>query len=161
MVAVRTPDRNSEIHRSVVVISCGITPQGDSGAPKCPSTLLQPPPPPTPPTRWPTITFAGAAMAVLLLAGYCRTASAQQLDATGCGALVDEYGIEPGYSLGSMHPDKQLVYTDSDCESKVCDYWRSKYGVVPYVTYGTMPQPLQHSWDWIRPNSGKTCNSLS
>ncbi len=54
------------------------------------------------------------------------------------------------------------MYDSSDCEVKVCSAWRAQYGVVPYGSWGTLPEELKASWDYARPSrGGRTCNSLS
>ncbi len=54
------------------------------------------------------------------------------------------------------------MYGSSNCVVKVCEAWKSQYGVVPYKTYGTLPEALKASWDYPRPTmKGRTCNSLA
>lgn len=54
------------------------------------------------------------------------------------------------------------MYSSSNCVVKVCEAWKAQYGVVPYKTYGTLPETLKASWDYPRPTmKGRTCNSLA
>ncbi|KAG2493024.1 hypothetical protein HYH03_008687 [Edaphochlamys debaryana] len=83
------------------------------------------------------------------------------LDSSECGALVEIYGIVPGSSWGSAGANVQGLYTASLCDTRVCTYWRTKYSVVPFLKWGSLPRTLQNSWEFVRQPSGKTCNELS
>ncbi|KAG2493025.1 hypothetical protein HYH03_008688 [Edaphochlamys debaryana] len=105
-----------------------------------------PPPPPSPPRPSPLAPTAGPII----------------LDAAGCGALVESYGIQPGVSWGTANASVQEQYTASSCNIKICVYWRSKYSVVPFVTYGSLSADLQPLWDLPRSDANnQTCNELS
>ncbi len=48
------------------------------------------------------------------------------------------------------------------CDDAICTYWRTKYGVVPYNTWGSLPDRYKAAWDWARPSAGnRTCNQLA
>ncbi|KAG2493017.1 hypothetical protein HYH03_008680 [Edaphochlamys debaryana] len=83
------------------------------------------------------------------------------VDATGCGQLVAAFNITPGYGMGSAGPASIKVYKESDCLNRVCEYWRTQYGVVPFVSFGTLPTYLRPSWDYSRNAIGQNCNELS
>ncbi|KAG2493021.1 hypothetical protein HYH03_008684 [Edaphochlamys debaryana] len=56
----------------------------------------------------------------------------------------------------------QTRYGASSCDIKICIYWKKKYSIVPYVTYGSLSADLQKLWDHPRSDAnGQTCNELS
>ncbi|KAG2493018.1 hypothetical protein HYH03_008681 [Edaphochlamys debaryana] len=83
------------------------------------------------------------------------------LDSSECGALVETYGIVPGSSWGSAGANVQGLYTASFCNRSVCAYWRTKYSVVPFLGWGSLPHALQNAWNFARQPAGQTCNELS
>ncbi|EFJ48073.1 hypothetical protein VOLCADRAFT_91274 [Volvox carteri f. nagariensis] len=91
----------------------------------------------------------------------------QLLTANDCGALVEKYGILPGFSWGTAGKDDRRVYDTSGCDARICEYWRAKYGVIPHASWGRLPDPLKASWEWRRPSpafgegANKSCNGLS
>lgn len=89
-------------------------------------------------------------------------ASPGGLDTASCGGLVDSLGVKPGFSWGTAGQEARELYASSSCDFKVCEYWRAKYGVVPYGSWGSLPAELWPSWELPRASrKNATCNSLS
>lgn len=49
----------------------------------------------------------------------------------------------------------------AECDVLLCEYWKARYGVVPYSSWGSMPGHLWPAWDYGRPSrGGQNCNTL-
>jgi hypothetical protein len=83
------------------------------------------------------------AVAVLLLGS---TAAHAQANAHQCGVWMERYSVAPYRSWGSAPARVREIWTDSDCNHKVCRYMKYKYGVIAYQTYGSLPVDLQAVW---------------
>jgi TPP-dependent trihydroxycyclohexane-1,2-dione (THcHDO) dehydratase len=64
-----------------------------------------------------------------------------------CGTWMEQFQLAPFRSWGSTPPDIQKIWDASDCNHKVCQYMKDRYGVVPYHNWGSLPGNLQRVWD--------------
>ncbi|GLC38839.1 hypothetical protein PLESTM_000783500 [Pleodorina starrii] len=74
---------------------------------------------------------------------------ATRYNSDSCGALIENYNVVPGSSFGALEPFTELkkVYDDFDCNTRVCTYFRDKYGATGGGNYGTLPVRWRYSWD--------------
>jgi hypothetical protein len=64
-----------------------------------------------------------------------------------CGEWMEKYRLRPHRSWGTMPPTLMGKWEEADCNHKVCQYMRDKYGVIPYGPKGRLPQELHSVWD--------------
>ncbi|KAG2496689.1 hypothetical protein HYH03_005107 [Edaphochlamys debaryana] len=69
------------------------------------------------------------------------------LDAAGCGAVQERYGLLPQFNWGSTPAPYQQLWVRSTCEpEKICRFWQSRWAIQVFVGWGNMPGSLQPSW---------------
>ncbi|KAG2433424.1 hypothetical protein HXX76_008482 [Chlamydomonas incerta] len=70
------------------------------------------------------------------------------LDANGCGAIVDTFGLVPAYDWGRTPQPQRDQWTRSQCmNEKICSYWIQTYAT-SQGSYGQMTdQQLLNSYD--------------
>ncbi len=71
------------------------------------------------------------------------------LDANGCGALQEKYGLVPNVSWGTMPLDVQALWDGAPCQpERICKFWIAKYDIATFDGYGSLRnQLLQQSYD--------------
>ncbi len=100
-------------------------------------------------------------LALLLLSVAPASVQSQQGTPQECGALADKHNIIPGYSWGSADATTQQRWTTQDCDANICIYWKTTYNVVPWATWGTLPDKFKPSWSWVQPKHQASCGQLS
>ncbi|KXZ41212.1 hypothetical protein GPECTOR_646g761 [Gonium pectorale] len=75
------------------------------------------------------------------------------LDAAGCWLFPQGYpDCIPGYTFGSAPSNTWFLWSDNDCDKRICAFFAAKFGVVPANTgqqpssWAGMPEKYKPSW---------------
>ncbi|KAH9264379.1 hypothetical protein BASA83_012136 [Batrachochytrium salamandrivorans] len=64
-----------------------------------------------------------------------------------CRAAADRFGTYPLGIWGTMPEYAKSLWTQGDCDVKICSVWKAKYGFSKGKTYGSMPADIKRMWD--------------
>ncbi|KAH6577399.1 hypothetical protein BASA60_004025 [Batrachochytrium salamandrivorans] len=66
---------------------------------------------------------------------------------TQCKAASEKFEPSPLGIWGTMPEYAKPLWTQGDCDVKMCGIWKAKYGVVKGKTYGSLPVDFKRLWD--------------
>ncbi|KAH6589817.1 hypothetical protein BASA50_009787 [Batrachochytrium salamandrivorans] len=64
-----------------------------------------------------------------------------------CKAASEKFSTSPLGIWGTIPEYAKPLWTQGDCDVKMCGIWKAKYGVVKGKTYGSLPVDFKRLWD--------------
>ncbi|KAH6589569.1 hypothetical protein BASA50_009980 [Batrachochytrium salamandrivorans] len=64
-----------------------------------------------------------------------------------CKAASERFNTKPLGIWGNMPNYARTLWTQGNCDVKMCGIWKEKYGVIKGQTYGSLPVDFKNIWD--------------
>ncbi|KAH6564982.1 hypothetical protein BASA62_007601 [Batrachochytrium salamandrivorans] len=64
-----------------------------------------------------------------------------------CKAASERFNTRPLGIWGNMPNYARTLWTQGNCDVKMCGIWKEKYGVIKGQTYGSLPVDFKNIWD--------------